>query len=161
MKNSLALSLFALMALIPASSLASPRDAEAVLNHCGAPLHGDETIYEDTVAGGRRILHYGRGTLYFNRVENSGWTFMYGQRSGQNSLSLNQMSVYMPCLQDAVLESASAAPLMRVTAVDRAEASIKRSLREVMLACLLFLMVLGCVLLLWSRRPTNNEGLVG
>ncbi len=150
-----------LMLLVPATGLALPRDAEAVLNHCGPPLHGDETIYEDTVAGGRRILHYGRGTLYFDRVANSGWTFAYGQRGGQGHLSLDQMSVYMPCLQDALVESASSAPLMRVTAVDRAKASIKRSLQEVILSCILFLAVLGFVFLLWSRRPTNNEGLVG
>lgn len=157
----LALCLFILMMLAPAAALALPRDAEAVLNHCGAPLHGDETIYEDSVVGGRRILHYGRGTLYFDRIANSGWTFTYGQRGGQEHLSLDQMSVYMPCLQDALIESASSSPLVRVTAVDRAEASIKRSLQQVILACLLFLAVLGFVFLLWSRRPTNNEGLVG
>ena len=161
MHRYLSLCLSALMMLVPATALAFPRDAEAVLNHCGAPLHGDETIYEDTVAGGRRILHYGRGTLYFDRVANSGWTLTYGERGGQAHLSLSQMSVYMPCLQEALAESASSAPLVRVTAVDRAEASIKRSLREVILACLLFLAVLGFVFLLWSRRPTNNEGLVG
>ena len=149
------------MMLVPATAAASPRDAEAVLNHCGAPLHGDETIYEDTVAGGRRILHYGRGTLYFDRVVNSGWTFRYGERGGKGHLSLDNMSVYMPCLQDALMESASSAPLVRVTAVDRAEASIKRSLREVILACFLFLTALGFVFLLWARRPANNEGLVG
>ena len=157
----LASCLSTLIMLVPTFALALPRDAEAVLNHCGTPLHGDETIYEDTVAGGRRILHYGRGTLYFDRVANSGWTFTYGQRSGQGHLSLNQMSIYMPCLQDALIESASTSPLVRVTAVDRAEASIKRSLREVILACILFLAVLGFVFLLWSRRPTDTEGLVG
>ena len=157
----LATCLSTLIMLVPTLALALPRDAEAVLNHCGTPLHGDETIYEDTVAGGRRILHYGRGTLYFDRVANSGWTFTYGQRSGQGHLSLNQMSIYMPCLQDALIESASASPLVRVTAVDRAEASIKRSLREVILACILFLAVLGFVFLLWSRRPVDTEGLVG
>ena len=157
----LASCLSTLIMLVPTLALALPRDAEAVLNHCGTPLHGDETIYEDTVAGGRRILHYGRGTLYFDRVANSGWTFTYGQRSGQGHLSLNQMSIYMPCLQDALIESASTSPLVRVTAVDRAEASIKRSLREVILACILFLAVLGFVFLLWSRRPTDTEGLVG
>ena len=161
MKNPLMFGLATLMMLVPISAFASPRDAEAVLNHCGAPLHGDETIYEDTVAGGRRILHYGRGTLYFNRLGNSGWTFMYGQRNDPSHLTLNQMSVYMPCLQDAVLEAASSAPLMRVTAMDRAQVSIKRSLREVMVACLLFLVVFGFVLFLWSRRPVDNEGLVG
>ena len=157
----LALCLSTLMMIVPTAALALPRDAEAVLNHCGTPLHGDETIYEDTVAGGRRILHYGRGTLYFDRMANNGWTFTYGQRSGQGHLSLDQMSVYMPCLQDALIESASSSPLVRVTAVDRATASIKRSLQEVILASLLFLVVLGFVFLLWSRRPTNDEGLVG
>ena len=161
MKKPLATCLAALMMLVPGSALALPRDAEAVLNHCGTPLHGDETIYEDTIAGGQRILHYGRGTLHFDRVANNGWSFTYGQRGGQGHLSLDQMSVYMPCLQDALIESASSSPLVRVTAVDRAEASIKRSLREVILGCLLFLTVLGFVFLLWSRRPTNNEGLVG
>ena len=150
-----------LIMLVSATALALPRDAEAVLNHCGTPLHGDETIFEDTVAGGRRILHYGRGTLYFDRVSNSGWTFTYGQRGGQGQLSLDQMSVYMPCLQDALIESASSSPLARVTAVDRAKASIKRSLQEVILGCILFLAVLGFVFLLWSRRSMNSEGLVG
>ncbi len=161
MRKHLAPCLSTLMMLISVSARALPRDADAVLNHCGTPLHGDETIYEDTVAGGRRILHYGRGTLYFDRVANSGWTFTYGQRGGQGHLSLDQMSVYMPCLQDALIESASSSPLVRVTAVDRAEASIKRSLREVILGCMLFLAVLGFVFLLWSRRPADHEGLVG
>ncbi len=161
MKKYLAACLSSVMMLVPAAALASPRDAEAVLNHCGAPLRGDETIYENTVAGGRRILHYGRGTLYFDRVANDGWTFTYGQRGGQGRLSADQMSVSMPCLQEALMESASSSSLMRVTAVDRAKASVKRSLREVILACFLFLGVLGFTFLLWSRRPTDNEGLVG
>ena len=161
MKKYLAPISFAFLLLNVVSARALPRDAEAVLNHCGTPLHGDETIYEDTVAGGQRILHYGRGTLFFNRVANNGWTFMYGQRSGQGHLSIDQMSVYMPCLQEALIESASSAPLVRVTAIDRAQASIKRSLREVILACMLFLACLGFIFLLWSRRPSNSEGLVG
>lgn len=161
MKKRLSLCFSTLLMLVPSAALALPRDAEAVLNHCGTPLHGDETIYEDTLAGGRRILHYGRGTLYFDRVANNGWTFTFGQRSGQDHLSLDQMSVYMPCLQDALIESASSSPLVRVTAMDRAQASLKRSLREVIMGCLLFLGVLGFVFLLWSRRPADTEGLIG
>lgn len=161
MNNRLALCLAAFTTLIPATALALPRDAEAVLNHCGTPLHGDETIFEDSIAGGRRILHYGRGTLNFDRVANNGWTFTYGQRGGQGHLSLDQMSVYMPCIREALIESASSLPLTQVTAVDRAEASIKRSLREVILGAMLFLAVLGCAFLLWGRRPVDNEGLVG
>lgn len=163
MKNHLALCFATSTLLIPATAtaLAVPRDAEAVLNHCGTPLHGDETIFEDSVAGGRRILRYGRGTLNFDRVANNGWAFTYGQRGGDAHLSPAQMSVYMPCLEEALIESASSSPLMRVTAANRAEASIKRSLREVILGAMLFLAVLGCVFLLWARRPVDNVGLVG
>jgi len=151
--------LLCFLAATPA--LALPRDAEAVLNRCGQPLRGDETIYENTVAGGHRILHYERGILNFDRVANDGWTFTYGTHGKQDHLNADQMSAFMPCLKDGLADSASPAPLVKVTAMDRAAVSFKRSLREVMLATTGFLLILGIFFILWSKRPVDHEGLVG
>ena len=63
--------------LLPQFALAGPRDAAAVLNRCGKPLKGDQIILESTVAGGRRVLSYERGTLNFDKVSSLGWTFTY------------------------------------------------------------------------------------
>ncbi len=136
---------------------ALPRDADAVLNRCGAPLRGDETILENTVAGGRRILHYTRGTLNFDKVATQGWTFTFGQHGKQNHLNADQMGRYMPCLKDALADSASAAPLTPVTSLDRVTTSMKRSLKEIILYSVGLLIVLGAFFALWSRRSSHEE----
>ena len=50
--------LYCLLLLVPATAFAGPRDAEAVLNRCGKPLKGDDTVLDNSAAGGYRLLRY-------------------------------------------------------------------------------------------------------
>ncbi len=147
--------------LLPSLAQALPRDAAAVLNRCGNPLHGDETILENTVAGGRRLLRYERGTLSFDKVRNDGWTFTTGTHGDNTALNASQMSVYMPCLRDALSDSAASAPLPQFTALNRAEVSAKRAYKSLIAYSFLLLGILGAFFILLSRRPQHNEDLVG
>ena len=146
---------FCCLSVLPA--LAGPRDAGAILNRCGKPHKSDQTILENTVAGGRRILTYQRGVLNFERVQNDGWTFTSGAHGSLKNLSAAQMEQYMPCLHDAFLQSASPEPLKRYTPVTRVEASMKERLGTVILYCIGALAVIGVLLFGMSRRPSPEE----
>jgi hypothetical protein len=139
-----------LFALLPNCAFAAPRDATAVLNRCGRPLKGETTILENTVAGGRRILSYERGALHFDKVANIGWTFTYGTHKGQDHLTAEQMERYMPCLKDALADSAAPEPLVTVTPIQRVEVSMKRSMMTLILYTLGGLVVFGLCLLAYS-----------
>jgi hypothetical protein len=147
--------LLALFCSLPAC--AAPRDAASVLNRCGKPLKGDETILESTVTGGRRILSYERGEIHFDKVANDGWTFSYGSHKKQTHLTAEQMEKYMPCLKDALTLSAEPEPLKMITPVQRVEVSVKRDYKAVVLYTLLFLVVLGLFFLWWARREREEE----
>jgi hypothetical protein len=148
-----------LLFLLVATSfaMAGPRDAAAVLNRCGKPLKGDETILEDTVTGGRRILNYERGEIHFDKVANVGWTFAYGTHRKKDHLNAREMETYMPCLKDALAESASLEPLVLITPAERVEVSVKRSFKTLILYTFAGLVVIGLVLLGWSRRARSRE----
>jgi hypothetical protein len=138
-------------------ALADPRDSAAVLNRCGKPLKGEETILEDTVSGGRRILMYERGTLTFNKVANIGWTFTYGSHGKQDHLTAEQMEKYLPCLKTALADAASPQPLVRVTPVQRVEVSLKRDFKVLIANTIAALGVLGIIFFFWSRRGHASE----
>lgn len=144
---------------VPAAAL--PRDAEAVLNRCGKPLQGDDIILDNSLAGGHRTLKYERGYLTFDRVGNDGWTFRSGEHRKVQNLDADAMGAFMPCLKDALADSASAAPLQKMTSLGRVEVSMKRAIKTVMLGIFAFLILLGGFFYLLSRRPQNTEGLVG
>jgi hypothetical protein len=144
-------------ALLSPEAFAAPRDAAAVLNRCGKPLKGEETILEDTVSGGRRILSYERGTLTFEKVANIGWTFAYGSHRKQDHLTAEQMEKYMPCLKDALADSAAPEPLVTITPVERAEVSVKRDFKVMIAYTLGFLVLLGIAFYIWSRRTREVE----
>ena len=147
--------------LIPSLAKATPRDVAAVLNRCGNPLHGDQTILENTVAGGHRLLRYERGTLSFDKVRNDGWTFTSGTHGNETALNADQMSAFMPCLRDALADSASSAPLPQFTAFNRVEVSAKRAYKSLIAYSLILLAILGVFFLVLSRRPQHNEDLIG
>ncbi len=140
---------------------AAPRDAEAVLNRCGKPLKGDDIVLDNSPSGGHRILKYERGFLYFDRLANDGWTFRYGMHKKQTNLEAEEMSKFMPCLKDGLADSASAAPIRKMTSLGRVEVSMKRAYKTVVLSTFLFLILLGGVFYLLSRRTPNTDGLVG
>lgn len=131
------------------------RDADAVLNRCGKPFKGDETIY--TNEGSSRTLKYERGNLLFTRVGNEGWKFVSGSHRKQQNLNADQMAAFFPCLPLALADSASPAPLKKVTSVDRIEVSLKHSFKKVILYIFIGLALLGLVLFLMSRRESNQE----
>ena len=135
---------------------AAPRDAAAVLNRCGKPLKGETTILEDTVAGGRRILSYERGTLTFDKVANIGWTFSYGTHKKADHLTAEQMEKFMPCLKDALADSAAPEPLAKVTPVQRVEVSLKRSFKTLILYVFAGLAVVGIALFAFSRSRRQS-----
>ena len=140
---------------------AAPRDAEAVLNRCGKPLKGDDIVLDNSISGGHRILKYERGFLYFDRLANDGWSFKYGMHKKDTNLDADEMSKFMPCLKDGLADSASSAPIRKLTSVQRVEVSMKRAYKTVVLATFLFLILLGGLFYLLSRRTPNTEGLVG
>ena len=138
-------------------AVALPRDAEAVLNRCGKPLRGDEIIYEDTVAGGRRTLSYERGILHFDRYQNDGWTFKYGTYRKFDHLDAETMEKYMPCLKDALTDSAAQAPIHHLTETQRVMYSAKLMYKKLVLYTLGGLVLLGIVFFFWSRQQNGDE----
>ena len=140
---------------IPA--LAMPRDAVAVLNRCGKPLKGDEIIYENTVAGGRRILSYERGILNFDRVGNDGWTFRYGTHKSADHLGVADMEKFLPCLKDALADSAADAPIRQLTEGQRVMYSAKLMYKKLVIYSLSGLVLLGIVFFIWSKQQTEEE----
>jgi hypothetical protein len=150
--NSCAVLSIALGSAAPA--LAGPRDAVAVLNRCGKPLKGDEIIYENTVAGGRRILSYERGTLHFDRMLNDGWTFKFGTHKKETDLDAEQMAKFMPCLKDALADSAAEGPIQQLTEAQRVVYDAKVEYKKIILYGLGGLVVVGLVLAVW---PKGNE----
>ncbi len=157
MTRRLLLSFILLLSFAANPAFADPRDSAAVLNRCGKPLKGEETILEDTVAGGRRLLMYERGTLTFNKVANIGWTFSYGSHGKQDHLTAEQMEKYMPCLKDALADAAAPAPLVRITPVQRVEVSMKRDFKVLIAYTVAGLGVLGIIFYIWSRRTRDTE----
>ncbi len=153
------LCLFAIGFLLSVPALAAPRDAQAVLNRCGKPLKGDEIILESTVSGGRRLLEYERGTLTFEKVANIGWTFAYGSRKKQDHLTAEQMEKYMPCLKDALEDSANPAPLVIFTPVQRVEVSLKRSMRQLIIYTSIFILIMGALAYWFYHRGKERERL--
>lgn len=147
------------LSALPAT--AAPRDAEAVLNRCGKPLKGDDIVLDNSVSGGHRILKYERGFLYFDRMANDGWTFKFGMHQKQTTLNADEMSMFMPCLRDGLADSISSAPITKLTSVQRVEVSMKRAYKTVVLSTFMFLILLGGLFYLLSRRTPNTEGLVG
>ena len=140
---------------------ALPRDAEAVLNRCGKPMQGEEIVYDNSITGGHRTLKYERGTLLFDRFTNNGWSFHSGSHRKQHDLNADQMAEFMPCLKDALADSAAPEPIKPITSVQRVEVSLKRAVKTVIMGCMIFLAVLGVFLFWLSKRPQNTEGLVG
>jgi hypothetical protein len=138
-------------------ALAAPRDAVAVYNRCGKPLKGDEIIYENTVAGGRRILSYERGTLHFDRVGNDGWTFRFGTHRKLENLDAEQMEKYMPCLKDALADSAADAPIHELTEGQRVIYSAKLMYKKLVIYTLLGLVLLGIIFFIWSKQQSEEE----
>ena len=143
--------------LFSAPTMALPSDAAAVLNRCGKPLKGDEIIYEHTIAGGRRILSYERGTLNFDRVGNEGWTFTYGSHKKQDHLNAEQMDHFLPCLKDALADSASAAPIKVMTTSQRVAYDAKHMYKQLIFGSLGFLVVLGLGFLIVGRSKNEEE----
>ena len=131
------------------------RDADAVLNRCGKPLRGDNTVY--TNAGSTRALLYERGTLLFTRVGDHGWKFVSGTHKKQEGLSAEQMAVTMPCLRLALADSAAPEPLQPITPVQRLATSAKQSYKELILYTLLGLVVLGILFFGLSRRKSAES----
>ena len=133
---------------------AAPRDATAVLLHCGNATLGDTTIYEPhTVAGGRRILKYLAGTLNFNRVGNDGWTFVDGSHGKHEHQTAEQMGRQMPCVAVALANSAAAAPLAPVSTAERVETSMKRPYEKLIVSSMAILALLTAAYFIWGRTP--------
>ena len=154
--------LLALLLLAPCTAFAGPRDADAVLNRCGKPLKGDDTVLDNSVAGGHRTLHYERGTLQFDRAQNTGWTFVSGSHKKAANLSADEMAKWMPCLPLALADSASPEPLQKVTEIQRVAVSMKHSYKALILWVLAGLIALGVIFYLLSlRKPEEEDGLVG
>jgi hypothetical protein len=152
-----ALTILGLLVFVPATQ-AAPRDATAVLLHCGDATLGDTTIYENhTVAGGRRILKYLSGTINFDRVGNDGWTFTYGAHGKRDHLSAAEMDRYMPCLTIALADSAAREPLKPVTTAERVETSMKKPYEKLIGSSLLLLLVITVVYFLFGRKPESDD----
>ncbi len=145
-----------LVAATAAPAFAGPRDAVAVLNRCGKPLKGDEIIYENTVAGGRRMLSYERGVLHFDRVQNDGWTFTYGTHKKLDNLDVDQMSKYMPCLKDALADSMAEGPIKHMTETQRVMYDAKTEYKKIVLWGLGGLVVTGIVIAAWPRTEEEE-----
>lgn len=143
--------LFLLSALsVPLIAQEGARDAEAVLNRCGKPLKGDETVYTNTRS--TRTLRYQRGTLNFIRVGDQGWKFLAGEHKQQKGLTAQQMAAFLPCLTLALADSAAPAPLKPISPIQRIAVSAKDSYKELVLYSVIGLVVLGLLFLLMSRR---------
>ena len=151
----LALVVVSICAVEPVKAM--PRDAIAVLNRCGKPLKGDEIIYEsNTTAGGRRLLSYERGILHFDRVGNSGWTFSYGSHKNLDHLDAATMNQYLPCLKDALQDSAADAPIQTLTSTQRVVYSAKQYYKKLVIYSLASLALIGIVFLIPTRRTEEK-----
>ncbi len=136
---------------------ALPRDATAVLNRCGKPLKGDEIIYEsNTVAGGRRLLSYERGVLHFDRVGNDGWTFAYGTHKKADHLDAASMNQYLPCLKDALADSAADAPIQTLSSTQRVVYSAKQYYKKLVVYTLASLVFIGIVFLIPTKKADEE-----
>jgi hypothetical protein len=146
-----------ILAATPAN--ASPRDADAVLARCGRPLKGDQTILESTVAGGRRLLMYERGTLNFEKVGTEGWTFTHGTHQKLDHLTAEEMEKYMPCLKEALATAATGAPIKKMPAVQRMERAADVEHPYKMLSAYLGgVAILFAAFFVWmSRKPETIE----
>ena len=148
-----ALSLF-ITFWLPVAAQEGARDADAVLNRCGTPLKGDDTVYTNELS--TRTLKYERGTLVFNRVGNEGWKFDHGSHKKQQNLNAQQMAAFLPCLPLALADSAKPAPLKKVSAVDRIEVSARHSYQQVILYTIIGLVLLGVIFYVLSRRKPED-----
>jgi len=136
---------------------AGPRDAEAVLNRCGAPLKGDKIVLEDTVSGGRRILSYERGTIVFEKEGVNGWTFLDASARHREHLNQDQLGEIMPCFKAALADSLASEPLPHENKVKRVEFSIKENLEKVILWTVGSLFVLGLIFFIFTRGREEQE----
>ena len=153
----LAALVFAGLLVVPAAQ-AGPRDATAVLLHCGQATLGDTIIYENhTVAGGRRILKYIAGTVNFDRVGNDGWTFTFGSHGKKEHLTAQEMDEYMPCLTIALADSASPEPLKEVTTKERVETSMKRPYEKLIGGSLIVLLLLTIAYFFFGRKSDTDD----
>ena len=143
-----------------APAFAGPRDAAAVLNRCGSPFKGDETILENTVAGGRRLLNYQRGTLTFNRVGNDGWTFVSGDHRGLKALNAEQMAEFMPCLKEGLADSTAPGALPQLSGVARTGLSLQDPFARVIALGLLLVGLIGGLFALIARRFKAAEEVI-
>ena len=156
LRTSLLLSLAIILLAVGAS--AGPRDAAAVIAHCGQATLNDTTVLGDhTVAGGHRSLKYLTGTLNFDRVQNDGWTFTSGAHGKKTDLSAAEMAHYMPCLADALAASNSAEPLKPVTTGDRVAASMRRPYEKLIAISILVLVVLTAAYFIQASRSRRDE----
>ena len=145
-------------ALLMSNANAGPRDAAAVLLHCGDATLGDTTIYENhTLAGGRRILKYLSGTVNFDRVGNEGWTFTFASHGKRDRLTAAEMDQYMPCLTVALADSASPEPLKPVTTQERIATSMKKPYEKLIGGAMLMLLLLTAVYFLFGRKKDEEE----
>ncbi len=154
MKKLALLLLMALAISAPVQAQEGARDAFAVLNRCGKPLKGDDTLYTNT--GSTRTLNYERGTLLFTRVGDAGWKFVSGSHKSQTDLNATQMAAFMPCLTQALADSAAPEPIKHVTPVERMEVSAKHSAKQIVLFTIVGLVVIGLIFLLLSRRKPSD-----
>ena len=146
------------LAFAAAPALAGPRDAAAVILHCGQPTLEDTTVLNDhTVAGGHRTLRYLSGTLHFERVGNDGWNFTDGAHRKQEHLTAEELGHFMPCLTAALADSAAPVPLQPVTTTERVETSMKRPYEKLIGGALLVLVVLTILYFAFGRRPAEQE----
>ncbi len=131
------------------------RDALAVLNRCGKPLKGDDTVYTNEKS--TRTLNYQRGTLLFERVGDQGWKFVSGSHKNDKNLTAQQMAAFMPCLTLALADSAAPEPLKPVSSVQRMQVSMKDSYKQLVLYTLAGLVVLGLIFFASSRRRSTDS----
>jgi hypothetical protein len=67
------------------------------------------------------------------------------------------MSAFMPCLTQALVDSASTGPLLVVTQVERIEVSARHSYRVIGLYALLGFIVLAVAFFLFSKLKSNES----
>ena len=155
MKKPVSLFLFLFSASLCTPAQEGQRDADAVLNRCGKPLKGDDTLY--TNEGSTRTLEYERGNLVFVRVGNEGWKFDHGTHKKELNLNAKAMATFFPCLPLALADSASPAPLKNVSAVQRLEVSAAHSPLQIILAIMAAFVVLFTIMNILRRRKRNDQ----
>ena len=79
---------------------------------------------------------------------------------GGETLNAAQMEVFMPCLREALADSAAPGPLIPITSYQRAEVSVKRAYQKIVLSTFLFLGALGFVFAFLARRSANSRALI-